>query len=533
MTPIINGIANLNRPGAAIRLAQLADDAAERFSDAILWESIDHDERLSFRQFARLSRQCAHGFASLGVGPGSRVAVMLPNVPAYAVTWFALARLGAVMVPVNMRYTARELEYVLRDSEAGVLVIDASCHELLRQLREGNAVSTVERIVEHGPAVTPDAKNWGDLVALAGDSAIDESRVDAESLMSIQYTSGSTGLPKGCLLNQDYWMVLGYARSIQGPTPRRVLIDKPMSYMGGMWRFLVCLHVGATACVALQFTLSGLQQRLVERRIDFFSATDAVARLPDHPGIADLSVAWISIAGLSRDLHRPLEAKFRSVVRELYGMTEAGAILYMPADAAHMSGSGSCGIPAPFRECRIVDGEGRDVPPGETGELWVRGRGIMRGYLNQPETTAAVFSDGWFRTGDLFRRDEAGYFYIQGRIKDSIRRSGENISTREVESVAAMVEGVQEVAAVGVPDPLRGQEVKLCVVLLPSYARGQINPEKIIDHCSKNLAAFKVPRYIEYLGEFPRTSSNKIAKQSLLTASGPIYDRTTKIWVES
>jgi crotonobetaine/carnitine-CoA ligase len=527
------GTANLNLPGVSTRLAQLADDAAERFSDAILWESIDRDERLSFRQFSCLSRQCALGFASLGVGAGSRVAVMLPNVPAYAVTWFALARLGAVMIPVNMRYTARELEYVLRDSEAGVLVIDASCHELLRTLREGNTVPALKQIVEHGSAVTPDVRNWDDLIASAGDSALDESRIGPESLMSIQYTSGSTGLPKGCLLTQDYWMVLGYARSIQGPAPRRVLIDKPMSYMGGMWRFLVCLHVGATACVALQFTLSGLQQRLVEHRIDFFSATDAVARLPDHPGIADMSVAWISIAGLSHDLHRPLEAKFRSPVRELYGMTEAGAILYMPADAAHMSGSGSCGVPAPFRECRIVDGEGKDVQPGETGELWVRGRGIMRGYLNQPETTAAVFSDGWFRTGDLFQQDKAGYFYIKGRIKDSIRRSGENISTREVESVAAMVDGVQEVAAVGVPDPLRGQEVKLCVVLLPGHDRSLVGPERIISHCSKNLAAFKVPRYIEYLGEFPRTSSNKIAKQSLLTASGPIYDRTMEAWIDS
>lgn len=531
MINVMAGAANLSQSDIVTKLSELADKAAERFADATLWESIDCDERLSFSQFASLSRKCACAFARIGVRQESRVAVMLPNVSAYAITWFALARLGAVMVPVNMRYTARELEYVLRDSEASVLLIDSSCHDVLRQLRDQSSVPALKQIIEHGPVSALDVRNWGDLVESVGESALDESLIGPGSLMSIQYTSGSTGLPKGCLLTQDYWIVLGHARSIQGPAPRRVLIDKPMSYMGGMWRFLLCLHVGATACVAQQFTLSGLQKRLVEHRIDFFSVTDAVARLPDYPGIEGLNVAWISIAGLSRDLHRSLEAKFRTPVRELYGMTEAGAILYMPADAAHMSGSGSCGIPAPFRECRIVNADGRDVSTGEIGELWVRGRGIMRGYLNQLETTAAAFKDGWFRTGDLFRRDEAGYFYIQGRIKDSIRRSGENISTREVESVAAMVEGVQETAAVGVPDPLRGQEVKLCVVLMPGHARGQVSPEKIIDHCSKNLAPFKVPRYIEYLGEFPRTSSNKIAKQSLLTISGPIYDRTTEDWI--
>ena len=157
------------------------------------------------------------------------------------------------------------------------------------------------------------------------------------------------------------------------------------------------------------------------------------------------------------------------------------------------------------------------------------GRGILEGYYNKPDATREAFSGEWFRTGDLFRQDADGYYYIQGRIKDSIRRSGENISAREVESVAAGIPGVLEAAAVPVPDELRGQEVKLCLVLQPG---ADVTPEQVIAHCLERLAAFKVPRYFEYHDDFPRTSSNKIAKQALSAPrAGKLYDRTTGKWL--
>src|SRR6185436_10094050 len=199
---------------------------------------------------------------------------------------------------------------------------------------------------------------------------------------------------------------------------------------------------------------------------------------------------------------------------------------------ADMVGSGSCGVPAPFRACRVVGSGGKDVARGETGELWVSGRAILKGYYNKPEATRDAFSGEWFRTGDLFKQDENGYFYIQGRIKDSIRRSGENISAREIETVASGIEGVLETAAVAVPDELRGEEVKLCVVLQPGRTREEVSPERVASYCAERLAAFKVPRYVEYLDEFPRTSSNKIAKQVLAkTRAGATFDRVAKGWL--
>lgn len=507
-------------------LAALADEAAAWYGDRAVWESIEDGTTMSFNDFRQQTLRCANGLRGLGIGYEAHVAVMLPNVPAYVVTWFALARLGAVMVPVNTRNTSRELEFVLRNSDAGFLVIDENYLRIMEGIENLSAAIPSSRIVVHRAAGATDVRAWHALVGNALARELAEPRVTPDTQMSIQYTSGSSGLPKGCVLSQDYWVLLGRVRAQQGPAPTRLLIDKPLSYMGGMWRFLMCLCLGCTACVAQQFSLRNLQQRLVDNRIDFFAATDAVAKLPDHPGIADLNVAWISIAGLSKALHRPLEQKFRAPVRELYGLTETGSTLYMPASAAAMSGSGSCGLPAPYRECRIVDDQGRDVPRGKEGELWVRGRGILQGYYGNPEATHAAFSGDWFRTGDLFSQDAEGYYYIQGRIKDSIRRSGENISAREVEMIASGIPGVLECAAVGVPDELRGQEIKLCLVLQPGRSGASITPQAVIAHCAERLAAFKVPRYVEYFEDLPRTSSGKIAKHELVNAERSVYDRT-------
>lgn len=506
-------------------LPALADAAAARYADRVLWESIDDGTTLAFDEFRRLTIRCASALRARGVAFGSHVAVMLPNVPAYVVTWFALARIGAVMVPLNKRNTSRELEYVLRSADATHLVIDESSAALLDGIENPASFLPSANIVVHRLAYRAGDASWHDLVQTASDRLPIEARLAPDTRMSIQYTSGSSGLPKGCVLSHDYWVLLGHVRAWQGNPARRVLIDKPLSYMGGMWRFLVCLCLGATACVAREFSLSGLHQRLVDHRIDFFSATDGVAKLPDAPRLRELSVAWISISGLRKALHRPLEERFNAPVRELYGLTETGSTLYMPISAADMSGSGACGVPAPYRECRIVDASGDDAAPGESGELWVRGRSILTEYYRNPEANAAAFSGAWFRTGDLFTRDAAGYYTIQGRIKDSIRRSGENIAAREVEEVAASLPGVLECAAVGVSDDLRGQEVKLCMVLQPGQSPQTVTPQGVVAHCAQRLAAFKVPRYVAYYEAFPRTSSGKVAKQELTGLTPGTYDR--------
>ena len=200
-----------------------------------------------------------------------------------------------------------------------------------------------------------------------------------------------------------------------------------------------------------------------------------------------------------------------------------------------MVGSGSCGKPGPFRQARIVDETGKAVAQGESGELQLRGPGILQGYYKNPEATKSAFDGDWFRTGDLFRQDADGYYYIVGRLKDMIRRASENIAARELEVVMAALPQVMEVACVPVPDDIRGEEVKAYIVLQPGLTAADLGPQTIIEHCTAKLAPFKIPRYIAYATELPKTTSGKIAKKVLVQGVTDLkagsYDRILEQWL--
>ena len=192
--------------------------------------------------------------------------------------------------------------------------------------------------------------------------------------------------------------------------------------------------------------------------------------------------------------------------------------LFTPLEAVEMTGSGSCGIAGPFREVRIASPEGAALPHGETGELLIRGPGMLRGYYNNPDATAAAFHGDWFRTGDLAHQDARGFVWIVGRIKDMVRRAGESIAAAEVESVLGGLDGVAEAVVVPVPDPLRGEEVKAYLRLKPGITSSDLPPERVIAHCEQHLAVFKVPRYLEYRTEpFPFSAAgSKVNKPALM-----------------
>jgi acyl-CoA synthetase (AMP-forming)/AMP-acid ligase II len=199
-----------------------------------------------------------------------------------------------------------------------------------------------------------------------------------------------------------------------------------------------------------------------------------------------------------------------------------------------MTGSGSCGLPVAFRRLRIAGPEGREVPAGATGELWIGGAGLMHGYHRRPDATADTLRDGWLRTGDLVRRDADGFHHVLGRIKDVIRRSGENISASEIETVLTGLPEIVEAAAIGVPDELRGEEVKVCLVLQPGLGPSDLPPQRVLAHCRARLARFKLPRFIAYLPELPKTPSGKVAKTALRPAGANLrlgtYDTTDALW---
>jgi len=512
----------------------LLDAAVAAAPEGLAWNFFESGERATYRDVQVAVNRLANGLHARGVRKGTKVAVMLPNVAAMPVTWLALARLGAVMVPVNIAYTSRELEYVIVDSDASYLVIHDECCAALEGLASLPPALDRHRIFVVG-ATRPEYGTWRDIGTGQPAELQFTATVELDDVMNIQYTSGTTGFPKGCILSHRYWLLLAKVQGDHdGRTYTRVMAANPFFYMTPQWLLLLVFYTRGTLFVARRLSGSRYIGWIREHRIQFCLFPEAAYRQPPGDGDADNEIVRVSTYGFPRQEQKRLEERYDFVAREAFGMTEIGTALYIPIDAPEMVGSGSCGRPEPFRECRIADEHGNTLPVGSVGELLIRGPGILQGYYKKPEATAAAFHGDWFRTGDLFRQDERGYFNIVGRVKDMIRRSGENIAAREVEEVILGLPQVVEVGCVPVPDSQRGEEVKAVIVLQPGIEPADLPPARILAHCRDGLAAFKVPRYISYAAALPKTGSNKIAKAELRAQPDPTsrcYDAVAGRWL--
>ena len=518
----------------APNLGTFIDEAAARNGDQTLWTFFDDDRTATYGEAKAAIDRMAEALDHAGVRQGDHVGVMLPNVPEFPTTWLALARLGAVMVPINIGYTARELHYVLTDSEARFLVIDQSCIATLDAMTAETPVLDADHVLVLGG----DGSRGRPVAALLADApprTLPWPQPKLDDLMNIQYTSGTTGFPKGCMLTHRYWLTLGKVAAMRGEDEcRRILVAQPYYYMDPQWLLLMAMYSDGQVFVARRASSSRFMNWVRAYDIEYCLFPGVVDKEPPSPLDRQNKLKRVSVFGLAKQAHEALEQRFGMIARESFGMTEVGSALFMPREATHMVGSGACGVPSPYREAKICDEAGNEVPVGEIGELCIRGPGILLGYYRKPEANANSFREGWFRTGDLFRKDAEGFHYIVGRVKDMIRRSGENIAAREVEAVIREIDEIAEAAAVGVPDSRRGQEVKAYIVLKPGVDRAQVPPERFFAHCDERLAKFKVPRYLEYRESLPKTPSEKIAKQRLVDEKPDLradsYDRVDAIW---
>lgn len=511
------------------------DAAAARFAERPVLVFFEDGRTVSYAELQELSCRLANGLAALGIGKGARVGVMLGNRAEFPITWIALARIGAVMVPINPSYTARELAYVLIDSGASALVLEEECLPTLAACADRPAALGDDRVIVVGAALPAPARHWSDLAAAGAATHAPSEPVGADDLLNIQYTSGTTGFPKGCMLSQDYWLVVARSAStVDRELAARLLSAQPWFYMDPQWHFLKALWSGAAVYCARRPSLGRYVGWLKEFGIEWCQFPQLALKQPEAPDDARTRLKQAFLSGWRPEAEHEFEQRFKAVGRDIFGMTEIGTGTAMPFDAFDMVGKGSCGLPGPWRHARICDGEGRELGSGETGELEIAGRAIFKGYWNKPEANRSSFRGEWFRTGDLFRRDERGYYYIVGRIKEMIRRSGENISAREVEAVALLLSEIEDAAAVPVPDPRRGEEVMLYMQLKSGFAPADCPIDRVEQHCRRLLAPFKVPRYYAYIEAFPRTSSNKIARHLLTEAGRELphgtYDRVDAVW---
>ena len=465
------------------------------------------------------SARLAAVLRSLQVRRGDRVALLLPNGIEFPVAWLAVVQAGAIVVPVSTKLRETDRLHILRDSGASLAVASAEYAPALTADRD--RCTALREVVVLGPPGAHDGMALERALAAASPLAADPAEPD--DLVTIQYTSGTTGLPKGCSLTHAYWLELG-ARMWRAATWARedvALTAQPFYYMDPVWNLVLCLLAGIPLVILPRFSASTFWRSVRDQDVTFFYCLGTMPTLllkqPADPAVdRGHRVRFVLCSGIPQQLHAAIEERWGCPWRETYGTTELGVVTLAPLDDRAGVGSGELGPVVPGKEIRIADADGADVLDDSVGELLVRGRGLMSGYWSQPEATAAWRRGGWAHTGDLVRRDAAGRLRLVGRLKDMIRRGGENVSAVEVETVLCEHPGVRAAACIPVPDALRGEEVKAFVQLAPGESPATLPPPALLAHVRARLADFKVPRYVEYVDELPLTPSERVAKHELL-----------------
>jgi crotonobetaine/carnitine-CoA ligase len=486
--------------------------------------------------YGQLLERAQHfaGYLRGRISPGERVAIILGNRAEFMVAWLAAVALRGTVVSINPASKSHDAGHALRDSGSAIAISDNEHRDLVDSLRE-DCPQLREVLYLAGPE--PD----GLCACCAGvrPFLFSESRSERGDIANIYYTSGTTGPPKGCMVDHEWWLrtVDVLLRRIPTGPEDRQLCCLQFFYSDPGHQLLECLQTGGALVVMRRFSVlrfwDVVRDNDVTQILSFSSIPIFLLKSPPDSRDRDNKVRIARHLAMPPHLHQAIVDRWGFPWVEGYGITEGNVVAGMPlAYARLMIGSGSIGIPVPELSLRLVDGEGRDAAAGHVGEFWVKGPGMFRGYLNRPEATSKVLQDGWLHTGDLGRADARGFLYFVGRKKDIIRRSGENISATEVEDVLRSHPKVLDAAVLAVPDDERGEEVKAYILPVQGESVASVPPEELVAFCAARLALFKVPRYIEYRSsDFPRTPTLRVQKEVLRGERGDLragaWDRET------
>lgn len=477
------------------------------------------DRTWTWAAFGEAVERCAGLLLDRGIRRGDRVAVMGRNSDGHVLMLFALARIGAIMVPVNPDYGVQEARYVLHHAEVSAVVASTDTLGVARAACEGLATRPWFALLDGG---APDAPLLSELVAQASPAAAAPDAT-ADDTCLIVYTSGTTGFPKGAMHSQRNFVTGGeaFVQRVYLQDDDRVMIVLPLFHINALFYSLAgTLAAGCSMVIVPRFSASTFWQAVVDTGATEVNIIEAIGtilkarpRSEFRPGHKLRAVYGIreSVADTFRD-------EF-GVPHGIggYGMTEIPGVTCNPVEGLRKKGSmGPIGRhPDPQRawaQCRVVDETGHDVPDGTVGELWVKTPIVMQGYFRDPEQTQAAFRDGWFMTGDLVRRDGDGYFFFVSRRKDIIRRRGENIAGAELDRVVGSHPAVLEAAAIPVPSALGEDDILVAVLLKPGE---RASAEDIAQWCRERLAPMKVPRYVAFVDELPHTPTHKVLKAQL------------------
>jgi fatty-acyl-CoA synthase len=479
-------------------------------------------ETTTYGEMAGRVRELAGGLAERGIGGGEVVALLSYNCPEFLETTFAANFLGAIAMPINWRLAAPEVKYILEHSGARVLVCDEPLVDLADQATRGIEASIVRACIS-----SSSTDGWTTLADLRGaPNGSAYAPAAAADVHRLMYTSGTTGRPKGVMIthanlawkNLAHIIEFGFASSDLG------LACGPLYHVGALDLTTTSLiAAGATTIIHRSFEASDVVDELERSRVTTVwlapAMVNAVMALPDIEQ-RDLSSVNVVING-GEKMPIPLIERLRRTFpsawfADAYGLTETVSGDTFLDRQSMVTKLGSVGRPCVYLELDIWDPEGSSLPAGERGEIVMRGPKIFKGYWKDPDATAAAFVGGWFHTGDIGVRDDDGYLYIVDRFKDMIVSGGENIASSEIERVLYEHDAVVEAAVVGRPDHRWG-EVPVAFVVLGEGATA--TAEVLLDHCRTQLARFKVPASITFIGALPRNPSGKVLKRELRDAA--------------
>ena len=514
--------------------------AGARWPDRAAFVFDETGESLSFSELAACVDRMAAALAGSGIRAGDHVAIMLPNRVEWPLAWLGLAKVGAVMVPVNTGYRTVDAGFVLRHAGVRAVVTMREFVPLLLAVRAD--IGAEFRLLCVDGDADHDALDLGALVEAHESDAPPVVEIDSHTLVNIQYTSGTTGEPKGCMLSHSWFMRFAWRVMVMHEgldATDTILTSQPFYYVDPQWNLAVALLSGATLVVLDRFHPSTFWHKVRSYRVTWFYCLGVMPKLmldtPPSPLDGEHSVKRVVCSAIPKADHADIESRWGVPWYEAFGMTESGLDIAIElADHGDAVGTGCIGTPMPGREARVVDPEDRPVPTETPGELVLRGVGLMDGYYRNPAATADAFRNGWLHTGDVVRCDERGRFYYLTRMKDMIRRSGENIAAAEVEEVIMRHPGVRLAAVLAVEDELRGEEVMAYVVPDGGVSREEVSPEVLSTFCAERLARFKVPRYWTYRDDLPRTPSERIRKEALRAEhddpTAGVWDRVESRW---
>ncbi|MBO8169539.1 MAG: AMP-binding protein [Thermoanaerobacteraceae bacterium] len=533
------------KPKFNITFGDLLDQTAARYPDKDGLVNVQRGERFTYRELKEVCDRAAKSFLKLGVKKGDHVAIWATNVNEWVIALFGAAKIGAVIVTVNTNYRSHELEYLLKQSDTMTLF-------LIEEYRGNNYVETVYDVVPElktsepgnlnserlpylknvifiGDKKFPGMYTWNEFMELGrevsdAELARAQAMCDPDDVINMQYTSGTTGFPKGVMLTHNNVINNAYyVGACQNYTDQeRLCIPVPFFHCFGLTMSITtCVVYGATMVPVEQFNPEWVLEAVEKERCTALQGVPTmwIAEL-EHPDFDkyDLSSLRTGIMAGSPcpiTVMRQVVEKMAPEVTIAYGQTEASPVVTQtrPDDSIERRVS-TVGRAIPGVEVKIVDPQtGKECPPNVQGEVCMRGYVVMKGYYKMPEATAAVIDeDGWLHSGDLGTMDEDGYVKITGRLKDMIIRGGENIYPREIEEFLYTNPKVQDVQVIGVPSKKYGEEVMACIKLKENVAATE---EEIKEFCKGKIARHKIPKYVRFMNDYPMTASGKIQKFKL------------------